>query len=109
MKSSFLLQSFIWGLLGVLLGVLGRLGLILGFNIASRWASWVHLGLQYRLKMAQVALHRATKFARRVSWGGSWALLKRFGASWAYLGHQYRLKMAQEAIPRVSKLAQRMS
>ena len=67
MKSTFLLHSFIWGLLGVLLGVLGRLGLILGFNIASRWASWAYLGLQYRFKMAQEALHRAPKLAQRVS------------------------------------------
>ena len=73
-------SKFHLGLLGVLLGVLGRLGLILGFNTASRWASWAHLGLQYRLKMAQVALHRATKFAQRVFWGASWALLGRLGA-----------------------------
>ena len=65
MKLTFLLQSFIWGLLGVLLGVLGRLGLILGFNIASRWASWAYLGLQYRLKMAQEALQQ---FGPRCCW-----------------------------------------
>ena len=71
MKLTVLLQSFIWEFLGVLLGVFGRLGLILGFNTASRWVSLAYLGLQYRFKMAQEVLHKVPKLAQKVSWGAS--------------------------------------
>ena len=53
-------KGVLGGLLGLFWGVLGRLGLMLGFNIVSRWAPWAYFWLQDCLKMGVFGLSWAS-------------------------------------------------